>query len=218
MLKKKAVNAVALILGLIALGLGVGFSTAHYYTGPAKEPAQEPSVEGLFWPDPKQVQPFETVDHTGERFGLKQLEGRWSFLFFGFTHCPDICPVTLSVLDQVERELEQRGITNTQTLFVTVDPERDTTRQLSEYVGYFNPDFIGLGGSEEQIRSLTGQLGVVAARGEVSEDGDYLVDHSASVLLVDPRGRLISLFSAPHKSDEILSRFLDIREFIQRQS
>lgn len=214
MLKKKTFNTAALILALIALGLGVGLSSAHYYTAQKESPA----IEGLFWPDPKQIHAFDTIDHTGESFGLDRLMGEWSFLFFGFTNCPDICPVTLSVLDRVQEKLEQQGMSGVQTVFITVDPERDTTRQLAEYVHYFNPDFIGLGGSEAQIHTLTSQLGVVAAKGEVSEEGDYLVGHSASVFLIDPKGRLISLFSAPHDADDILSRFLDIRDFIRGQS
>lgn len=214
MFKPGTMKTASLILALMGLGMLTGLYTARYYQ---PEP-ESPDIEGLFWPDPKQLHDFSTIDHTGRGFGLDRLKGQWSFLFFGYTHCPDICPVTLSVMDRVQQELERRGVDNARTVFITVDPGRDTTEQLAQYVGYFNPDFIGLGGSEAQIRSLTRQIGVVSSRGEPSKEGEYLVDHSASLFLIDPRGRLISLFSAPHKANAIVSRFMAIRRFLGQQA
>ena len=103
-------------------------------------------------------------------------------------------------------------------LFVTVDPERDTTRRLAEYVHKFNSAITGLGGSMAQIQSLAGQIGVVSVKDEADEHGDYMVDHSTALFLIDPKGRLISLFSAPHDVDSIVSRFLQIRDFIRQQA
>lgn len=214
MFRNKALKTAALLLGLIALGVGLGIYTARYYAAPA----QAPSVEGFLWPHPKQIHAFDTVDHTGKPFGLERLKGHWSFLFFGYTHCPDICPVTLSVLDRVQQQLQQKGVDNVRTLFVTVDPERDTPERLAEYVHYFNPAFIGLGGSEARVQTLTAQIGIAASKQESSGDGDYLVNHSSAVFLVDPRGRLVGLFSTPHKAGEIVSRFLAIRQFLRQQS
>ena len=197
----------------MALGAGVGIYTARH-----QQVATTVNINGLLWPDPKQISTFTTVDDEGELFGLQQVQGKWSFVFFGFTNCPDICPITLSVLNQVVTDIEESAAAqDIQVVFVSIDPERDTQQQLSDYVGYFNKDFIGLGGSQEQIQSLTNQIGVMYFRGETSETGDYLMDHSASVFLIDPKGRLVGIFSAPHAANDIAARFSQIREFIERQ-
>ncbi len=170
------------------------------------------------WPDPKSLQAFSTIDQNGREFTLENLQGKWSFLFFGYTHCPDICPITLTILDQVYDELATRDLqSGVQMIFVSVDPERDTSEQLHDYVSYFNEDFLGLGGSLEQVKSLTGQLGIPFFHNQASSSGDYLVDHSASLFLVSPQARLIAVLPAPHQTGEVLSRFLEIRSFIDKQ-
>src|SRR5690606_8150280 len=113
-------------------------------------------IEGLLWPEPKQIGEFTTVDHKGKEFDLNNLEGQWSLLFFGYTYCPDVCPLTLSVLNEFYKTREPDEV---QIVFVTVDPERDTTTRLAEYIGYFNDEFTALGGSIEQVRSLASQIG-----------------------------------------------------------
>jgi protein SCO1/2 len=213
----KKLNIIGLLSGLIALGMGIGVGvlTARYYS-PVEQP---PGIQGMFWPDPKQLYPFLTVDDTGARFGLDRLKGKWSFMFFGYTHCPDVCPITLSVMAQVHEKLQRQGLGGeVQMLFVTVDPERDTTRRLAKYVHKFDSAIIGLGGSMTQIQSLTGQLGVLSVKDETDEHGNYLVDHSTALFLIDPKGRLISLFSAPHDAESIVSRFLRIRDFVGQQA
>ncbi len=205
---------VAAMIGLLALGLGLGVYSARYYEG-----ASAPVVEGILWPNPKQLNPFAVIDQSGQAFGLDQMRGKWSFLFFGYTHCPDVCPVTLSVLNQVQTKFNQKQKSDQlQTIFVTIDPQRDTARQLADYVSYFNPAFIGLSGSLEQVQSLSGQIGVVSMRGEEFADGNYLMDHSASVFLIDPNGRLISILSAPHQPESILSRFEQIKDFVKNNT
>ena len=141
-------------------------------------------------------------------------------MFFGFTHCPDICPATLSVLNRVEQQLADRGITEPElrTVFVSVDPRRDTPERLSEYVNYFNEDFIGVSGKPEVLDKLTRKLGTVYHIGEPDQQGEYLVDHSASIFLFDPSARLVSVFTTPHKADNIAERFLAVRDFIQQES
>jgi protein SCO1/2 len=197
------------VVALAALGAGVGAFTARYYA-----PAP-PEIPGLLWPNPKQVGAFEALDEEGRPFDLERLRGRWSFLFFGYTNCPDICPVTLSVLDRVQREI---GAGNVQTVFVSVDPERDSLPKIKQYVEYFNPGFSGVGGSLAQVRTLTDQLGIPFAHEPAGESGHYLVDHSASVFLIDPSARLVSVFSPPHDAGEILGRFREIRAFIEDQA
>jgi protein SCO1/2 len=111
------------MLGLMMIGAVLGiYSSRFYQSGPSPE-----SIPGLLWPDPKQLVEFNTINQHGTSFGIKDLTGRWSLLFFGYTYCPDVCPVTLTVLAQLQEKLQQQQIAPaTRTIFITVDPERDT--------------------------------------------------------------------------------------------
>ena len=215
-MKNPVLQALAIVIVLLAFGAGIGMYSSSYYTNQLEA---APNIEGLLWPDGKQLRPFASIDHRGEVFGLNSFKDKWSFIFFGYTHCPDICPVTLSVMNQVNDKLvEFEDKENLQFVFMTVDPERDTQEKLSEYIEYFNSDFIGLGGNMTQVESLTRQIGVAHILNEKEPDGSYLVDHSASIFLIDPEGKLSAIFSAPHEPGEISQRFQSIHEFLSQRS
>jgi protein SCO1 len=139
------------------------------------------------------------TDHLGNPVGLSNLKGGWSLLFFGFTTCPDICPTTLSVLNDAVSGLEEPPA----IVMVSVDPERDTPERLAQYVPAFNPDFVGYTGTFEETVKLAEQLNI--AFGKVPGDlpGSYLVDHSASLVVIDPDGRYAGFIKAPHNSSNI---------------
>ncbi len=196
-----------MVLSLVALATVLGMLAAMY-----QRQETQPAIPGLLWPEPKPLAPFTAVDHDNNPFSLNELRGKWSFLFFGFTHCPDICPVTLAVLDKVHKQLDRARAV--QTVFVSVDPERDTPARLQQYLTSFNPEFIGLGGSVEQIANLTGQIGLPYFLDKTESEENYLVDHGASLFLVDPQGRLVAIFSTPHDNRSITDRFNRIRQFI----
>jgi protein SCO1/2 len=199
----------------VALGAGLGIYTSRYYSA---DNAVKPDVEGFLWPNPRTMQPFSVVDQHGQPFGLDNLSGRWSFLFFGFTHCPDVCPITLSVLSQVQQKLEaQNTEDNIQIIFVSVDPGRDTPEQVASYVHYFSENLVGLTGTEEQIAGLARQIGVLYMKNKVNAQGEYSVNHSASVFLISPAGQWLGIFSAPHEVDDIINRFGTISEYIKKQ-
>ena len=167
-------------------------------------PAMTASLRIL--PEPRVLADFSLFDQDGEKFSIEQLQGLWSLLFFGFTHCPDVCPSALYDLHQVNEAVARSGGREAahQVIFVSVDPERDSPERLKEYAAYFDPDFLAISGSPEQLAALTRQIGV-AYRIEPHEPGsaNYTVDHSASVMLVDPRGRLHGVFPAPHDADKM---------------
>jgi protein SCO1/2 len=136
-------------------------------------------------------------------------------LFFGYTHCPDVCPVTLSELNRVAKRLS--GETTTappQYVFVTVDPKRDIQEHLAGYVSYFNDNFIGLTGEMKDIDQLAKQLKIKHSieKNTVDNSGNYIVNHSSSILLIDPQGRYFAKFSAPHYAESIHSNFLLIQQ------
>ena len=134
---------------------------------------------------------FALVDQHGARFELQSLRGQPAMLFFGYTYCPDICPVTLSKMGRVYQLLgeDQQDLT---TLFVTVDPKRDTQEKLAEYLDYFAIDAIGLRGNKEEIDQVVRQYGAHYSLGE--EQASYLVDHSTYTYLIDQQGKVRFLF------------------------
>jgi protein SCO1/2 len=165
----------------------------------------------------KPVPPFSLVDDSGKVFDNSRLAGRWTFMFFGYTHCPDICPTTLSILDEAHRSIGKRGMgANTQVAFVSVDPKRDTPGKLKEYVDYFNPEFVGVTGNQPALNELTRALGILHSKVPNPSGGAYLMDHSASILLIAPSGELVALFSAPHKPDLLVRDFHKLRDYYDR--
>lgn len=209
----RTVRTFLLVALLIAAGLGVGSYLGRQYLRNSVPPPN-----GLLWPNPKSVQPFLLADQNGKPFGLQQLRGKWSFLYFGYSNCPDVCPMTLTVLDTVQSTLAHHSDLNVQTVFITVDPDRDTPEVLGRYLRNFNKSFIGLDGKMADIRTLCQQLGVVSSTPHHGKNMHYQVDHSASVFLIDPKGQLITIFSPPLDADAVLARFHNIREFLQRQA
>lgn len=215
MMHNRVLRASLFLVVCLGLGTLAGIFSAKYYQ---EEPASRPAIDGLLWPEPKTIKPFALVDQADNTFNQEDISGHWTFLFFGYTNCPDICPITLSVMDRVYRQLQELDqAANVQMVFVTVDPDRDTPGKMASYVDYFNSDFIGLTGSEQQLGSLTGQMGIAYVHGEETAPGEYLVDHTASIFLVSPQKELVGIFSSPHEAQDIIDRFLAIRNFINGQ-
>lgn len=134
---------------------------------------------------------FALVDQHGTRFELQSLRGQAAMLFFGYTYCPDICPVTLSKMGRVYQLLDEHQQALT-TLFVTVDPQRDTQGKLAEYLDYFAIDAIGLRGDKAEIDQVVRQYGAHYSLG--AEQAPYLVDHSTYTYLIDQQGKVRFLF------------------------
>ena len=142
---------------------------------------------------------FALVDHTGAPAGPDVFHGQWDLVFFGFAHCPDICPLTLQVLSAARQELAESGFQPLpRIVLVSVDPERDSPENLAAYLGYFGTDNLGITGELAELRKLTGGLGIFFQKSE-REGGGYTVDHSTAVLVFDPDGQFRALFGSPHK-------------------
>lgn len=178
-----------------------------------------PPIEHGTWLTPAQIIPdYALLDHRGEDFTPARLQGHWTFMFFGFTHCPDVCPTAMALLDNVAKRAEKEGLPAPQVVFVSVDPVRDTVEQLSRYVPYFNEDFIGVTGSMVEINRLTRNLGIVYAYDEPKEPGgDYEVDHSAAILLFNPQGHYTAMFGAPHSATGLASDYARILQHFETQ-
>lgn len=161
---------------------------------------EAPPIDGSLWPQSKALTAFNLEDHRGKAFTLDNMRGRWTLMFFGYTHCPDVCPVTLSVLKNAIALMREAGADAEppRVVFVSVDPKRDSLEHLGAYVEHFDPRFLGVTGSEANLEAFVRQLGVLYVLTEPDANGDYLVDHTAAIFLFDPRGHLVALFQAPH--------------------
>ena len=152
---------------------------------------------------PRIFSDFELVDHRGEVFNQAHLQDVWTIVFFGFTHCPDICPTTLAILNDTYSKLKERERERMQIVMISIDPERDTVEKLAEYVPYFNNEFIGVTGNKHLIKRLTAELNVAYNKVPLDSD-DYTVDHSTQLVLINPKGHYHGFFKAPHS--EIMLR------------
>jgi protein SCO1 len=165
---------------------------------------------------------FEATDITGADFGrtldltghdgkprsLKDFEGRAVVVFFGFAHCPDVCPTTMSRLAGVVKAMGEKG-ERVQVLMVTVDPERDTADALRPYVTAFHPSFLGLTGTVDQVAAVAKEFRVVAEKQKGASPDTYTVDHSAGIYVFDPKGRL-RLFVAGNQPASVLQHDLEL--------
>ncbi|OUR60725.1 hypothetical protein A9Q74_12210 [Colwellia sp. 39_35_sub15_T18] len=169
----------------------------------------------LYYQQPRAIKAFELTKHDGQPFGKQQLVGRWSLVFFGYTSCPDVCPTTLQNLGFIYDDL-QAIADNSQVLLVSVDPQRDNLNKLSQYIAYFNPEFVALRAGHDVLFPFARNLGLMYA---ISGEGDdYLVDHSASLVLINPDGDIAAIFKPEQAvgkvpsidSDKLLSDYQKI--------
>ena len=207
--KTKLPIGTLLLFGIFGLVMLVTYILVKPSTPP-------PELAGVLRPEFKLIQPFELIDHNNVSFSEQRLRGKWTFAFFGYTSCPDICPATLYVLNSAQDLLQDQAgdvHTDTQVLFISVDPERDTTELLATYVPYFNREFIGATADKAEIDSLTRQFGAGYIIEPETSAGQYTVAHTSAIFLVDPLGRLVAAFSQPHYAATIASQYEKIQTY-----
>jgi protein SCO1/2 len=150
--------------------------------------------------------PFSLVGADGKPVTDRDFRGRYTLIFFGFTHCPDICPAELQVIAQALEQLGDKAKTVV-PIFITLDPERDTPEAMANYVKSFGPNFVGLTGSPEAIAAAAKAYRVAYSKVENKDSaGDYSVDHSALVYLMDPEGRYATHFSYGLSADQMAEK------------
>jgi protein SCO1 len=185
------------VIGLLVFIIVIIAGFVHRISLPRMMTESEMKINGLYLLDtPRSMGEFELVDHHGVPFNRARLVGKWSLVFFGFTYCPDVCPTTMTFLNEFMTSLEGTEARDTQVVMVTVDPARDTVQQLAGYVPFFNPDFIGVTGEFLDIHRFATALNTPFRK--VGGAGDtYQVDHSSNVVLINPRGDYHGFFKAP---------------------
>ena len=187
------------VLGIAVFILVVMSLFINKITTPRILSAAELRVNGtVVFEQPRIFKDFQLVSHQGDDFGLAQLKGKWSLVFFGFTSCPDVCPATLSVLRDAKAQLNPDIAEQVQFVMVTVDPARDSVAQLAQYMPYFDSEFIGLTGEFLQIKRLANQLNMAFVKVKQGPDfNDYTVDHSANIAVVNPYGHYHGFIKSP---------------------
>jgi len=203
-MRPKIILLIAVTLIALALGLTVGvWSTRE---------AAKPEIAGFAYPQPRKLSPIALTAHDGSAFTLDRLRGKWTFAYFGYTYCPDVCPTTLAELARVQSLLEASNEDdNSQYLLISVDPKRDTPEHLAQYVPHFNKKLIGVSGSRPEIDKFIQEIGVAYEFPEGTDGENYPVSHSSVVALFDPNARLHAIFTAPHKAESIAEGFRKLK-------
>lgn len=166
----------------------------------------EQPEHALYYQQARDIKPFEMTDHQGKAFSNSQLTGKWSWIFFGYTSCPDVCPTTLQELNFAYPDFKTLA-DNTQVILVTVDPKRDTQEKLAQYIAYFNEEFFALRAGHDVLFPFARNLGLMYAITGDDENApdNYLVDHSASIVLINPQGKISAIFKPQHQLGEVPS-------------
>lgn len=200
------IRILLITIGFVALVAGVlGFVNQQ-------RPATPTITTATVYPTPHAIADFDLVDADGNAVGREFFEGEWDLVFFGFTHCPDICPVTLQILSAARRQIQDEGHAPLpRIVLVSVDPERDTPEKLNTYIAYFGDGVAGLTGTLGGLRELAMDLGVFFQKAPVDEEtGFYNVDHSSVVLLVDPDAQVRGLYTAPQRAEQIAADYAGV--------
>ncbi len=153
-----------------------------------------PSFNGMVIQSPQRATDFTLTASTGERMSLQDLRGKTVLLFFGYTFCPDVCPTTIADLTHAMTILGPKKAAQVQAVFVSVDPERDTPERLREYLSYFNPAFLGMTGTPEELIIASTPFGIFYEQHEGSAATGYLVDHTATITVIDKEGYVRLVF------------------------
>lgn len=186
------------VIGIAALAMVAGVVAQRAFESPAANRVEFAAATVI--PEPLSLPRFELSGVDGP-VDNAVFDNHWTVVFFGFSNCPDICPTTLAMLASA-RETARQSVPNMAVLFISVDPERDGPTDADRYARFFDASFAGVTGDDAALRTLTEPLGVLYIRVPLDEDG-YTVDHTSSLLLINPNGELSAVFSAPHDSAAI---------------
>jgi protein SCO1 len=203
-----------LVLSLVVLA---GLLAAFAITRPASSDwaSAPPEIQAILWPGARDIADFTELDQGGKPFGKDDLKGHWSLLYFGYLQCPDICPTTLRSLSAMRSLMAEGGQAGEipRIVFVSVDPANDTPQRIASYLGFFSSELIGLSGEPSQLEKLARSLGIVYAE-NIEASGVRSMEHTTSIIVVDPQARAVAALPAPHQPRVMLQQFNALRDFL----
>lgn len=210
-----AINKAILIILAVAISIGLGIyaSGNKFVMGDIH---QQLTQATYLYDQKKSIADFTLVDHNNNTFTPESIQGMWTFWFFGFTHCPDICPITLGTLSATVNRLKSKHNIEDEIkiIFVSVDPERDEIAKLKSYTSAFSKYALGVTADAEQLDPFLKNMGVIAMKQPPDENSsNYLVDHSSAIFLIAPDTGISAFFGTPHEAEVIADDFLTIYKF-----
>jgi protein SCO1 len=176
-----------------------------------------PALQGLISPLPRTVGHFDLLTQGSQHFRHEQLLGHWSLLYFGYLQCPDICPTTLQSMHAMQKLLAQTPNAAgplEQFVFVSVDPGNDTPERIGPYLAFFGDGIIGLSGDPLQLAGLAESVGVMYAE-HIADDGTRSMDHSTSIIVVNPQGQAVAALPGPHQPVEMARQYRELRNWLE---
>lgn len=178
---------------------------------PQQQKTEKLSIDGTYLPVPTEIKDFQLTDNHGNNFSKKNLMGKWTMMFFGFTNCGMVCPTTMDALNKMYQLLgkDLSATQMPQIVLISVDPDRDTIERMNDYVISFNPHFIGARAEINETIALEKQLHIVAAKLQVDGQGknQYTINHSAEILLINPDAKVQAYFSYPHEPQKMANDY-----------
>ena len=202
-------NKIVSVVAVVSLVVGVYVSLVIAPPGIEKnggEPAPTASATQFLqrYPQPRALSDVSLTDHNQQSFTKENFRDKWSLLFVGYTYCPDICPTTLAELNNAYPSIfESAGDADLQVVFLSVDPKRDTPERLNQYMNFFNESFVGATGEHSELFPFVRSMGMMYSMTESTDNPNYLVDHSASVVVINPQAQVIGRFKPKHNPGSI---------------
>ncbi|PJD92887.1 MAG: photosynthetic protein synthase I [Legionella sp.] len=194
-----------LALAVVMMGFGIG---TYKWLTPI--PVATSPFYGTVLDHPRPVSNFDLMTTDGRHFDHQHLHGHWTFIFFGFTHCGSVCPVTMAELGKMYRLIEQNpSLPRPQIVMITLDPKRDDLARMKEYVQAFDPHFLGAQGSIQATQALAREMGIAYTRIQASAktNNEYSIEHSGAIMLINPNEELVAFFTPPHRAELIVSDY-----------
>jgi protein SCO1/2 len=210
---QKSNNNLAILLILLFI---FTLTTASWMAFDAGWVMSKNEIQGTVLSEAKTIDAFALIDNKQRPFTLQNLKDKWTILFFGFSHCGDDCQTTMDTLTQVHALFSGHVTESPQVVFVSVDYERDTPEKLDEYLSSFSDEFVGVTGSADSLEKFAGNLDVHFKTAAMSSDNsgidDYMVEHTSSLILVNPEAKVTAILSAPYRVADLHNDIMTIIE------
>lgn len=192
-------NQIVFFLVFVCASIMTSLFVFHLRQKPVQPPLS-PDV-GMVFSVPREIKSFDLLTGMNQKFSLQNFNQHWTLVFFGFTHCANVCPTTLGMMSKAYPSLHEK-YPNLQVVLVSLDPERDDLTSLQKYTQFYHADFVGVTGKIQELRKFQSQLGVYSERVPGNQASAYQIQHTSSIMLIDPQGRWAGLFKFGLKPDQ----------------